>query len=100
MGTTKQAAKRDRQSKVFRAKNRAIKTRIKNITKEFESETAIEKRSEILKKAFSILDKASKKNVIHHRTAARKKSVLSRQLNAAQPEDKIEPGELGESQET
>ncbi len=98
MGTTKQAAKRDRQSKVFRAQNRAIKTRIKNITKEFESETAIEKRSEILKKAFSILDKAGKKNVIHHRNAARKKSVLSRQLNAGQAKEEPESSELNESQ--
>ncbi|MCP4634378.1 MAG: 30S ribosomal protein S20 [candidate division Zixibacteria bacterium] len=84
----RQTMKRNRQSKVLNIKNRAAKTALKNVVKEFQAETDLAKKSEILKTALSKFDKAGQRHIIHPVAAARKKSVLTREFNNAQAENK------------
>jgi len=82
----KSALKRARQSKIRRIRNKAVKTRVKNITKDVllaVSENSGETASEKLNMAQSVIDKAAKKGVIHKKTAARKISRLSRMISSA-----------------
>ena len=85
MANHKSALKRARQSEIRRLRNKAVKTRIKNVTKALRlavsenSEDAVDK----LNTAKSVIDKASKKGVIHKRTAARKISRLSKRVATA-----------------
>jgi len=79
------AEKRARQNEKRRLRNKAVRTRIKHITKnvrlssgEASKEAALSK----LNAAQSIIDKAAKKGVIHKKTAARKISRLSKLVNA------------------
>jgi small subunit ribosomal protein S20 len=80
----KSAIKRHRQSLLARARNRAVKTRVRNVIKAVRvaltagdsaaAETA-------LLAATKILDKAATKKVIHWKTAARNISRLSTAVN-------------------
>jgi small subunit ribosomal protein S20 len=83
----KSAIKRAGQNEIRRLRNKSTKTRIKSIVKDVRS-TAAEKSSEKIKvkltDAQSIIDKASKKGVIHKKTAARKISRLTRLANSAE----------------
>ncbi len=86
MANHKSALKRARQNVVRRARNKAVKTRVKNVVKEVRqaaAENAGDATQEKLKEAASIIDKAATKGVIHKRTAARKISRLSRMANAS-----------------
>ncbi len=62
--------------------NLDIKTDLKKTIKKFK--TALESKSQeaqsVLKLLHKKIDKAAKKNVLHKNTAARRKSVFSRQL--------------------
>ncbi len=85
MANHKSALKRARQNEIKRMRNKAVRTRVKNITKEVRSaaaeassETALEK----LNAAKSIIDKAAKKGVIHCKTASRKISRLTKLTNS------------------
>ena len=87
MANHKSAMKRHRQSLVRRARNRAVKTRVKNVIKDLR--TAIdandtERAATVLKEATSIIDRASTKGVLHSRTAARKISRLAMAVNKMQ----------------
>ena len=73
----KSALKRARQSEDRRLRNKAVKTRVKSITKDVLAATA-ETAADDLKIAQSIIDKAAKKGVIHSRTASRKISRLTK----------------------
>jgi small subunit ribosomal protein S20 len=82
----KSAEKRTRQNEKRQMRNKAIKTRIKHLTKDVRmssnagsQEAALDK----LNAAKSLIDKAAKKHVIHKKTAARKISRLSKLINAA-----------------
>ena len=80
----KSAEKRARQNDKRRVRNKAVKTRIKHLTKEVRlvsSETSKEEALAKLKAVQSTVDKALKKGVIHKKTAARKISRLSRLVN-------------------
>jgi small subunit ribosomal protein S20 len=74
----KSAKKRVRLAEENRKKNKGIRTRIKNITKKLKEEKDPKKAEETLKDAYSIVDKAVKKKVIHKNTAARKKAQFTR----------------------
>ena len=85
MANHKSALKRARQNEVRRLRNRAVKTRVKNVVKlvreaieQGQPEAAIEE----MNKAKSVIDKATKKGVIHEKNAARKISRLTKQVNA------------------
>jgi small subunit ribosomal protein S20 len=80
----KSAVKRARQNEIRRLRNKATKTRIKSIVKEVRSaagEASVEEAKAKLNSAQSAIDKASKKGVIHKRTAARKISRLTKLAN-------------------
>lgn len=84
MANHKSALKRHRQSLKARARNRAMKTRMKNLVKAVRQ--AVEQKDKeaaqaALKDATSILDKASTKKVIHWRNAARRISRLHQAVN-------------------
>jgi small subunit ribosomal protein S20 len=81
----KSALKRARQNEVRRIRNKSTKTRIKNIVKDVRlavSEKSKESALTKLDTAKSIIDKAAKKGVIHKKTASRKISRLSKNINA------------------
>jgi small subunit ribosomal protein S20 len=83
----KSALKRHRQSLKARERNKAVRTRVKNVTKAVR--IAVEQKdpenaSRALVSASSVIDKAAQKNVIHWRAAARKLSRLSKAVNNIQ----------------
>lgn len=85
MANHKSALKRARQNQIRRIRNKAVKTRVKNLVKDLKQAVdgdAKEAVPEKLNAVQSAIDKASKKGVIHKRTAARKISRLSRLANA------------------
>lgn len=72
--------KAHRRSVKRRARNRAWKTKLKNLVKNFMAERDVSKREELLKEIYSVLDKMAQKGVIHSNTCARKKSKLTKLL--------------------
>lgn len=86
MANHKSAVKRARQNEIRRLRNKTTKTRIKSIVKEVRSsavKASSEETKDKLNTAQSVIDKASKKGVIHKRTAARKISRLTKLANTA-----------------
>jgi len=84
LATHKSAIKRHRQSLKASARNRAMRTRIKNVVKAVRKAVAEKDAAgaeTALKQASSVLDKAGGKNVIHRRTAARRISRLNLAVN-------------------
>jgi len=82
----KSAIKRARQNELSRLRNKAVKTRVKSIVKDVRSSVEESSNGDITAKlnvAQSLIDKASKKGVIHKKTAARKISRLSKLVNSA-----------------
>ena len=85
MANHKSALKRARQNEVRRIRNKSTKTRIKNIVKDVRLDVSEKSKESSLTKldtAKSIIDKAAKKGVIHKKTASRKISRLSKNVNA------------------
>jgi len=82
----KSAAKRVRQNKVRRLRNKSVRTRFRNVTKQLIKAIEIneepEKVNELLRLSYSVLDKAAKKGVIHKRQASRRKSRLASKVKA------------------
>ncbi|SHF20483.1 SSU ribosomal protein S20P [Marinitoga hydrogenitolerans DSM 16785] len=84
MPNVKSAAKRVRQTAKRRLRNKSYKTRVKNSIKKLLS--AIEEKkekeviNELLSNAFSVIDKAAKKGVIHRNNANRKKARLTKKV--------------------
>ena len=86
MANHKSAIKRARQNELRRLRNKSVKTRIKTIVKDVRSpagEISDEDMSAKISTVQSAFDKASKKGVIHKRTAARKISRLTKLTNSA-----------------
>lgn len=85
MANHKSAIKRHKQSLVRAERNRAVRTRVKNVIKQVR--TAVlsndkDQAASALLKATSVLDKAATKGSIHWKKAARKISRLARTVNA------------------
>ena len=78
----KSAAKRIRQDKKRRARNRAVKSEVKLVVKKLTATTDSEEGVKVLPEVNSVIDKAAKKGVLHWRTAARKKSRLAKQVKS------------------
>ena len=86
MANHKSAIKRARQNELRRLRNKSVKTRIKSIVKDIRSSAVETSGADISAKinaAQSEIDRASKKGVIHKRTAARKISRLTKLANSA-----------------
>lgn len=73
----KSCEKRLRQSKQLRAHNRFIKSTLRSAIKELEATQDPVEAGKQLSAVSSLLDKAAKRNVMHHRTADRRKSRLA-----------------------
>lgn len=86
MANHKSALKRARQNETQRLRNKAVKTRVKNVVKNVRlavgNPSDETKRAELIS-AQSAIGKAAKKGVIHKRTAARKISRLTKRVNAS-----------------
>jgi len=83
----KSALKRAGQNEIRRIRNKAVKTRVKNITKELRAavdETQKDKALADLNVAQSIIDTAAKKGVLHKKTASRKISRLTKLINSVE----------------
>lgn len=85
MPNIKSAKKRVKTSERNRQRNVAIKSAVKtSIKKVFESiknDAGKEQISSNVNKAYSVIDKAVTKGIMHKNTAARKKSRLTRHVN-------------------
>ena len=84
MANHKSALKRHRQSLVRQARNRAMKTRVKNTVRELREAINSgdrEKAQIALRDAASVLAKAGRRTVIHANTASRRISRLTHAVN-------------------
>jgi small subunit ribosomal protein S20 len=84
----KSAIKRAKQSEVRRLRNRARKTRLKNVVKEVHEAIASNSpdlAAERLSAAISVIDRTAGKGVIHKNNAARKISRLTKRVNSLTP---------------
>ena len=89
MATHKSAIKRAKQSEVRRQRNRAVRTRVKSVVKEVRislEKQSIEEAQTALQKAVPVIDRAVSRGGLHHRTAARKISRLSKKVHALRVE--------------
>ena len=89
MANHKSALKRDRQSKVRRMRNRVNKTKMKTVVSAVEQAVEVgseEQAREALQKAASVIQKTASKGSIHKKTASRKVSRLTKQVNKMQAE--------------
>ena len=78
------AEKRMRQEKKRRLRNRMVKSTVKTyVTKARQAIDSGADAQEAVRTAVSELDRAAKKGVIHRNNAARRKSRLMKQHNAA-----------------
>lgn len=85
MANHKSAEKKEKQDEKRRIRNKGIKTRFKNIAKKVEEALSAENREsaqESLQEAISVIDRVASKGVIHKNTASRKKSRLTKRVNA------------------
>ncbi|MDA8138737.1 MAG: 30S ribosomal protein S20 [Desulfobacteraceae bacterium] len=88
MANHKSALKRAGQNQTRRARNRVVKTRVKNVVKKVRQAAAqksVDETNTNLKVAQAAIDKAAKKGVLHHRTAARKISRLAKLAQSVKP---------------
>ena len=93
MANNKSAEKRILTNERNRLQNRLYKSSVRTITKKFLKELEIykesknpqekEKLTKMLGSVYSLIDKATKRNVFHKNTAARKKAQLAAYLKAA-----------------
>ena len=85
MANHKSALKRARQSEVRKARNRMVKTKIKNAVKSARTAVGGETQASeaALRKVMSTLHKASSKGVIHPKNAARRIARLAGQFHRA-----------------
>jgi len=83
----KSALKRAGQNQVRRLRNRATRTRVKNVVKQVRQsiiENSTEQAAMTMRTAQATIDKAAKKGVLHKRTAARKIARLAKLTQSAQ----------------
>ena len=85
MANHKSALKRARQSEIKRMRNKAVKTRMKNVIKKIRlasKENSGDPSAINLDLTKSIIDTAARKGVIHKKTASRKISRISKLVNS------------------
>ena len=81
MPTHKSAVKRLRQSTKRQLGNKSVKTEIKTLIKKVETAPDKAQAQSYLKRTFSLLDKAVKRNIVHLNKASRTKSRLTKLVN-------------------
>ncbi|WGH26412.1 MAG: 30S ribosomal protein S20 [Candidatus Bostrichicola ureolyticus] len=78
MANNKSSIKRIRKNKIIRLRNKYYHKSTRTAIKKFKNDTDTDKYSTIV----SMLDKLSKKNIIHRNKAARLKSKLAKMIKA------------------
>jgi small subunit ribosomal protein S20 len=76
----KSPKKRMRSDPRKRLRNRMVKSQVKTALGHVDEATDAASAKPLLSEAFSVLDRAAKRNVIKKQTASRKKSRLARQV--------------------
>ena len=76
------AKKRQRQTKVRTARNKAQRSTLRTAIKKVAAAGSKAEAAEALKAAEAQLDRAGRKNLIHRNVAARTKARLAKQVNA------------------
>lgn len=82
MPTHKSPAKRMKTSEEARRRNRHAKSSIRSAIKLVDAEKDLQKKTERVKSATSVVDRAARRNVISKNKAARIKSRLSKQVKS------------------
>lgn len=85
MANIKSAKKRAITNEKSRLRNKAIKTNLKTVEKDFEQailSNDVEKANEVCKLASKKFDMAASKGIIHKNAANRKKAQLAKKVNA------------------
>lgn len=85
MANHKSALKRNRQNLLARLRNRANKTKMKNLIKnvlDAIEQDSVEGAQEALKVAIPAIEKTATKGSIHKKNASRKVSRLTKKVNA------------------
>lgn len=83
MGRHTSPIKEARKNETHRSKNTRVKSKIKELTKEVNAAIVaknLDAAKTAIQKAFSVLDKAAKKNIIHKNKADRRKARLAHSL--------------------
>ena len=83
MANIKSAIKRIRSSKRKQARNLAVRTRARSAVREAREAIGSakpEEAAQAIREAYSTLDRAAQKGVLHKRNAARRKSRLMKRL--------------------
>jgi len=81
----KSALKRNRQNLLARLRNRANKTRMKNVIKDVLDaieQNSVDGAQEALRAAIPVIEKSAVKGAIHKKNASRKVSRLTKKVNA------------------
>jgi small subunit ribosomal protein S20 len=81
MPNHKSCEKRLRQEEKRSARNHYVKMTINTLAKKMHSEISIEDKEKLLSEVYTQLDKAAKRNIIHKRTASRRKARLAAYFN-------------------
>ncbi len=81
MPTIKSAKKRMELSRKWAARNKAKRTRIRTAMRKVREAEDPETARELLADAFSLLDRAATKDLMHHNKVARLKSQLSKHVD-------------------
>lgn len=76
----KSAKKRVRTNERKHERNKASKSRMRNIVKELRNTTEKVKAEELYKEVSSVLDRSAAKGLIHKNTAAQKKAKLAKHI--------------------
>ncbi|KQC07367.1 MAG: 30S ribosomal protein S20 [Candidatus Cloacimonas sp. SDB] len=87
MPNHKSCEKRLRQEKKRSARNNYVKSTINTLSKKIRSGISLEEKQQLLNKIYSDLDKAAKRNIIHKRTASRRKARIANYVNNLSKED-------------
>jgi len=81
----KSALKRNRQSLVSRARNRANRSKVKTVIKAVDAaieQQSVDQAKVALQAAIPVIQKAASKGTLHARTASRKVSRLTKRVNS------------------
>ena len=81
MPNHKSCEKRLRQEVKRSARNHYVKMTINTLAKNMHGEITIEEKEKLLSEVYAQLDKAAKRNIIHKRTASRRKARLATYFN-------------------
>lgn len=81
MPRIKSAKKRQRQTKVRTARNKAQRSELRTAVKRVRTAASKAEAETALKEATALVDRAGRKNLIHRNVAARTKSRLAKLVN-------------------